>query len=496
MIAPPVDSIFNKQNDNYESAYESAYESDPDDDGLTQKHLGKIARDKKVIAKKIGRKERSSPTTRTLSPAISIVSSELSPSKIMLMDTSTGEELYSMAKYGDFHKKKSRLMKNEMGKLIEGITDWRKEDGRDFEYAVAQLSGAVSLALADNTQVFIKKIQDKSAWEREYENLFNLRKCKHVPVFYCSLLIEKTSKFFIITEKCDVFKEKDKLLLKYLPDHLDNFHSFDYFHGDLGNPENIMVATREGQRKLVFIDLDDTYSLEEEHTKDTSPNEEGRLLRDDKISAFRFVESDGPDYTVKKNIFMACDRFSLMHSLLTLLGHAQLLPGNGETHLEFGGGGYNCLYDTTNIFYNSFIPNIKIVGTASECRTAGREGDGNIFWNFRDTIILVDLFNRCYAIFKANLEAREVQGIGTGSELFNGIDIILQGQKQEEPPIIASMKSSFVRIKSKKRKTNRKNKKLKKSRRKTNRKNKKLKSRRNKTKNQGGKQILKISRKN
>jgi hypothetical protein len=392
-----------------------------------------------------------------------------------------------------------------------------EDDEHDFLYAIQEGP--------NGTNYFIKKFDDRSAflWERESKNLKNLMECYHVPIFYCSLSNEKKNEFFIITEKCEEFdKRTDKPLLKELPDYLDDFHSLDYFHGDLGNPENIMVAIREGHRELVFIDLDDTYSLEKNHTKDTEPTEGKPLSRDDKISAFKFVETDNPEVDEKRDIFMACDRFSLMHSLLTLLGLKELLPGSGVT-IIYGGEykGRNCLLPGTHPFYSVFLPNTKVVSGHMDCKKSlenihhtaatkiqavsrgkqarerisqvGRQqvgrgsidleiiGDGNIFWNFVETIKLVDFFNRCYDIFKVNLRR--------GRDPFDGVDVILQeigaGVEPEgevEAPQIASMKSSFARKKSKKKKTNRKNKKLNKSRRKTNRKNKKLKTKKSRKK--------------
>lgn len=375
----------------------------------------------------------------------------------------TPDDTYIMKRYGNFKKEMAQSMKTELEQLIKGIEtrNWNHEEGRDFKSAEAELqldptSGSV--------KVFIKEVLDRSAWEREYENLFNLIKCVHVPIFYCSLENTEAGKFFIITEKCEEFNEEiDKLLLQDLPDYLDDFHRLDYFHGDLGNPENIMVAIRDGERKLVFIDLDDTYSLTENHTKDTELTEGKPLSRDDKISAFKFVETDNLREDEKREIFMACDRFSLMHSLLTLLGFGELLPGSGETHSKDGdiSKGYNCLYETTHSFYMSFIPNFKIVITSRECRDSGHVGDGNIFWNLEDTLRLVPVFNACYDIFRENL--RE------GRDPFDRVNTILQ--------VKGSMKSSFARKKSKNKKTKRK-----KSRRKTNRKNKKLKTKKSRKK--------------
>ena len=362
------------------------------------------------------------------------------------------------------------------------------DDEREHDFLYAILEGPRT-----GTNYFIKKFDcDRSAllWKRESINLQKLMDCEHVPIFYCSLSKsnKKKSEFFIITENCEKFDEEiDKPLLKNLPDYLDVFHSFNYFHGDLGNPENIMVAIREGQRDLVFIDLDDTYGLEENHTKDTEPTEGKPLSRDDKISAFKFVETDNPEVDEKKYIFMACDRFSLMHSLLTLLGLKELLPGMGENHSQ--DGGYNCLWETTRSFYKSFIPNFKIVTTERECRDPGLVGNGNIFWNFEDTLRLVPIFNTCYEIFRVNLlNLRNFTNLTNVSrDLFDGvIESELEPEPELDPEVedspFASMNRSFARKKSKKKKTNRKNKKLKKSRRKTNRKNKKLKTKKSRRK--------------
>ena len=425
------------------------------------------------------RNKKNKTLQRMTSPEVSVASSVRPPIRL-------SDDTYIMERYGNFNKEMARSMKTEIEQLIKGIRNWKQEEGRDFKSAEVELR---LYPTREPVNVFIKEVLERTAWVREYENLFNLRSCKHVPIFYCSLENTEARKFFIITEKCEEFIEEiDKPLLKYLPDYLDDFHSLDYFHGDLGNPENIMVAIRDGERRLVFIDLDDTYSLEKNHTKDTELTE-GKPSRDDKISAFKFVETDNPDVDEKRNIFMACDRFSLMHSLLTLLDRRELLPGNGETHSKVGDiwKGYNCLYEKTHPFYMSFIPNLKIVRTSRECRENGYVGDGTIFWNLEDTLRLVPVFNRCYDIFKENLISE--------SEPFDGVDTILKMVEGSSPPglepelepeperdveehKIASMKSLFVRKKSKKKKTNRK-----KSRGKTNRKNKKLKKKSKKKSN-------------
>lgn len=448
------------------------------------------ARSRKAASKKSDRRNLKAESQRMSSPAVSGVSSVRSP-------ISLSGDTYIMRRYGNFNTEMAQIMKTKLEKLIKGFSDWNQEEGRDFKSAEAEL---LLDPTSEPVNVFIKEVLERTAWEREYENLFNLRSCDHVPIFYCSLENTEEEKFFIITEKCEEFDEGiDKPLLKFLPYYLDGFHSLDYFHGDLGNPENIMVATRDGERRLVFIDLDDTYSLEENHTKDTELTEGKPLSRDDKISAFKFVKTDNPGDD-KRNIFMACDRFSLMHSLLTLLGFKQLLPGSGHTMLR--GSKYigrNCLLPSTHHFYSVFLPNTKDITSHTACKLdfekAQRRGsidleiigNGNIFWNLEDTLRLVPVFNRCYDIFKENLMRER--------EPFDGVDTILQMVEGSSPPglepgpepeperdveehKIASMKSSFARKKSKKKK----NKKLKKSRRKTNRKNKKLKTKKSRKK--------------
>lgn len=469
-----------------------------DDDDMMMEQLGFGGEEGPTSPKEYAKRKNKVSSPAFSSPAFSspgVSRGTRDPSPLTLQaDYSMN---YSMAFMGRIRDIETE---NEMYEMINDIIEsksWiggEEDDEHEFMYAIHEgLNG---------TNYFIKKIVDGSAWKRESINLEKLMECEHVPIFYCSLSNKKKSEFFIITEKCEEFdEEKDKPLLKELPDYLDDFHSLDYFHGDLGNPENIMVATREGQRKLVFIDLDDTYSLEENHTKDTEPTEGKPLSRDDKISAFKFVETDEPGVDEKRDIFMACDIFSLMHSLLTLLGFKQLLPGSGHTMLRGSKyKGRNCLLPSTHHFYSVFLPNTKEITSHTACKLdfekAQRRGsidleiigNGNIFWNFDETLRLVPVFNKCYGIFRENL--RE------GRDSFDRINTILQeeglslpglepepelepeGEVEVKPPLIATMKSSFARKKSKKGK----NKKLKKSRRKTNRKKLKTKKSRKKTK--------------
>jgi len=312
------------------------------------------------------------------------------------------KEDYSIHRYGNFTKSESNIIKEQVVDMIESLTadSWNGGEGHDFRYA----TGEINVGGADKA-VFIKKMgaAEEEAWQRESDNLFNLLKCEHVPIFYCSL--RKGEEFYIITELVYDYEPSDNELLKELPDYLDEFHALNYFHGDLGTPENIMVADREGIRKLVFIDLDDTYHLSENHTIDTgNEGDPFHLNRDDKISAFKLSPTDDLTDDEKHDIFKACDRFSLMHSLLSLLDLKRLLPSQGETELKGDHWvGCNCLFETTSDFYKAFIPNPRVVSTTRECR-GGCVGDGHIFWNFTDTKRLVNEFHQCYDIFVSNLK--------------------------------------------------------------------------------------------
>jgi hypothetical protein len=370
---------------------------------------------------------------------------------------------YSMRRWGDFTKLESNTIKERVVDMIESLMvesltadSWNDDEGHDFSYATGEINvGGADLA------VFIKKMaaEGEEAWQRESDNLFNLLKCEHVPIFYCSL--RKGGEFYIITELVYDYEPSDEELLKELPDYLDEFHALNYFHGDLGTPENIMVAEREGIRKLVFIDLDDTYHLSENQTRDTG-NEGGpfHLNRDDKISAFKLSSTDDPTDDEKHDIFKACDRFSLMYSLLSLLDLKRLLPSQGETELKGDHWvGCNCLFETTSDFYKAFIPNPKVVSTTRECR-GERVGDGHIFWNFTDTKRLVNEFHLCYDIFVSNLK-------GGLEDLFHNWHEGLSVALSPDLPL-AALNSGRPHFKKKKKKQ--KKKKTKKKKKKTNRK--------------------------
>ena len=369
------------------------------------------------------------------------------------------EEVYSMYKYGDFTKPELRDLQESAAQMIESLPDsWNDDEGHDFKWATGVINVGGVPGPPISRPVFIKKMSAdlEEAWQRESDNLFHLLKCKHVPIFYCSL--RKREEFYIITELVTELGPEDNELLKELPGYLDEFHALNYFHGDLGTPENIMVAEREGIKKLVFIDLDDTYHLSENHTRDTgNEGDPFHLNRDDKISAFKLSSTDDPT-DEKHDIFKACDRFSLMHSLLSLLDLKRLLPSQGET--EWKGDhwvGCNCLFETTSDFYKAFIPNPKVVSTTRECR-GGRVGDGHIFWNFTDTKRLVNEFHQCYDIFVSNLK-------GGLADLFHNWQVGLS------VALSAALKPRIPHFKKKKtKKTKKTKKKKKKKKKKTNRK--------------------------
>jgi hypothetical protein len=372
------------------------------------------------------------------------------------------EEVYSMYKYGEFTKPELRDLQESAAQMIESLPDsWDNDDGHDFKWATGVINVGGVPGPPISRPVFIKKMSAdlEDAWLRESDNLFHLLKCKHVPIFYCSL--RKGEEFYIITELVTELGPEDNELLKELPDYLDEFHALNYFHGDLGTPENIMVAEREGIKKLVFIDLDDTYHLSENHTRDTG--NEGNpfhLNRDDKISAFKLSSTDDPTDDEKHDIFKACDRFSLMYSLLSLLDLKRLLPSQGETELKGGHWvGCNCLFETTSDFYKAFIPNPKVVSTTRECR-GERVGDGHIFWNFTDTKRLVNEFHLCYDIFVSNLK-------GGLEDLFHNWHEGLSVALSPDLPL-AALNSGRPHFKKKKKKQ--KKKKTKKKKKKTNRK--------------------------
>jgi len=427
-------------------------ELDEDQDGLqtSPKYKGSLEETKKQKreSKGQGKKRSTPPPIGPASPPV--------------------QEEYSIFRYGNFTKPESNTIKDQVVDMIESLDtpdDWNDDEGHDFSYATGGINvgGTTPIIKA----VFIKKMgaAGEEAWSRESDNLFNLLKCEHVPIFYCSL--RKGEEFYIITELVTELGPEDLYLLKELPGYLDEFHALDYFHGDLGTPENIMVSEREGIRKLVFIDLDDTYHLSEKQTIDTGNEEDPfHLTRDDKISAFKLSPTDDATDDEKHNIFKACDRFSLMHSLLSLLGRNELLPSQGET--KFQGDhwvGCNCLFETTSDFYKAFIPNPRVVSTTRECRD-GRVGDGHIFWNFTDTKRLVNKFHRCYDIFVSNLR----EGVDDPFHHLEGDD---QGALKPRRPHFKTRKTrkrkrkiKNRKLKTKKSRKSRKSKKTKKTRRK------------------------------
>ena len=345
------------------------------------------------------------------------------------------EDVYKIYKCKDLVKKAKGRVRLNIGRMIDGIENWEEVEDHDFLYARGEFTDELGVI----KPVFIKKLKDREAFERESNNLYALRNFEYVPIFYCSLYNEATvvvpgGDYFIITELVYPSEKSDDDLLKDLPDHLDMFHSLDYFHGDLGAIDNIMIAIREGDKRIpVFIDLDDTYDLSRPNTKDTEITETSRrgmgeillLSRDEKISAFKIDSSDEITEENKYAVFAACDRFSLMYSLLSILGYSNLLPGTGEAIALQSDSenwvGCNCLFQNTATFYKVFIPNFKIIITGHECRERRDRDDGlenaNVFWDLENTLTLIPLFDQCYLAFVDNLKE--------GREPFDGIDDIL-----------------------------------------------------------------------
>jgi hypothetical protein len=161
-----------------------------DVDAKSTRRAMTAARRSRAASKKRDRRNLGAESQRISSPPVSEVSSVRSPIRL-------SDDTYIMRRYGNFKKEMSPSMKTELEQLIEGIRVWKQEVGRDFKSAEDKLRLDPT---SEPVNVFIKEVLERTAWEREYENLFNLRSCDHVPIFYGSLENTEEEKLFIITE--------------------------------------------------------------------------------------------------------------------------------------------------------------------------------------------------------------------------------------------------------------------------------------------------------
>ena len=245
----------------------------------------------------------------------------------------------------------------------------------------------------------IKEFDDET---RNYERLVESVEC--IPDFlFVVIVIEKNNGIiseyrYIGIEQMHQFDLlNDYSLLNQVLINLTEFHENGLFHGDIGNPENIMVRHKNGLKSIVLIDFGDVYGLEENTTLAITEGQKSGTDRNPDIAPWRLEEGELVDDELKFNIFKSCDYYSAIYCILKLLKLEQILPLAGKNRI-------NCVTSDTSNFFKSFLPNCKIVSTYPDCWVAALGAGVGCYWSLEETIQRLPLFMKCCELFYSNLD--------------------------------------------------------------------------------------------